>query len=479
MPPGGSGRGGSGGSGGSGSGGRRRPGPPHESPEAGFPRDRGAPPQGGAPRPRGRTPDDRRGPHAGSGRRGPLPDQRGTRPQRPSRIDGDAFFATCPRGLEAALATEIAALGGRGPEPTDGGVAFYGPRELTMQINLWSRLASRVLLQVGSARYRDEQDVYDAAFKLPWQRWFGVGCTIRVNVTAIRSPLASLDFITLKIKDAVCDRFRAETGERPSVDTAAPDVRIHAFLTGQDCTFYLDTSGEALFKRGYRREAQEAPLRENLAAGLLALAGWNPSQPLLDPFCGSGTILIEAALIGCDIAPGLHRTFGFEKLLWFEAPLWRALRDEASRRAEAGRKSAQLRLYGADISPQALEAAHANAAGLGLDALIELRHADAREVGAPAAEGVIVTNPPYGVRLGVGEDLAALYAAFADNLKRQFAGWRAHLLCGESALVKAIRLAPSRRVPLFNGALECRLVEYRLVAGSNRKPGPLAAPEDS
>ena len=390
-------------------------------------------------------------------------------PQQGAAGGGERFFATCPRGLEAALAAELESLGAKLARATDGGVAFEGKLDLAYTINLWSRLASRVLWQVGTGRYRDQQDIYDAALRLRWPDWFAVTDTLRVNVTAIRSPLTSLDFITLKIKDAVCDRFRTAVGERPSVDTAAPDVRIHAFLTADTCTFYLDTSGEALFKRGYRNDALEAPLRENLAAGLLKLAGWNAALPLVDPFCGSGTILIEAAMMACDMAPGYNRVFGFRRLSWFNAEIWQAAREDAGRRAEAGRASAALQLYGSDISPPAITAARANVAALGLDAFIELRLADALTATAPAAEGLIVTNPPYGVRLGADDDLPALYAAFADTMKRNFPGWRAYVLCGEMALMKAIRLTPSRKIPLYNGALECRLVEYKLVAGSNRK----------
>jgi putative N6-adenine-specific DNA methylase len=364
---------------------------------------------------------------------------------------------------------ELETLGAKSARATDGGVAFEGKLDLAYTINLWSRLASRVLWQVGVGRYRGQQDIYDAALRLHWPQWFAVTNTLRVNVTAIRSPLTSLDFITLKIKDAVCDRFRTAVGERPSVDTAAPDVRIHAFLTADTCTFYLDTSGEALFKRGYRQDALEAPLRENLAAGLLKLAGWNAEQPLVDPFCGSGTILIEAAMMACDMAPGFSRVFGFRHLSWFNAEAWQSVRDDAARRAEAGRASAAPQLYGSDISPPAMTAARAHVAALGLDTFIDLRLADALFATAPAEEGLIVTNLPYGVRLGADDDLLALYAAFANTLKRNFSGWRAYVLCGEMALMKAIRLAPSRKIPLYNGALECRLVEYRLVAGSNRK----------
>ena len=389
--------------------------------------------------------------------------------QQESARGAEQFFATCPRGLEAALAEELHALGAKAAQATDGGVAFEGGLEIAYAINLWSRLASRVLWQVGAGRYRDQQDIYDAALRLDWPQWFAVTDTIRVNVTAIRSRLTSLDFITLKITDAECDRFRSAVGERPSVDTGKPDVRIHAFLTTDTCTFYLDTSGEALFKRGYRQDALEAPLRENLAAGLLVLAGWNAALPLVDPFCGSGTILIEAAMKACDMAPGSNRVFGFRRLSWFDAPAWQAARDDAAQRGERGRAAAVLQLHGSDIAPAAITAARANVAALGLESKIELRLADALQVSAPAAEGLIVTNPPYGVRLGTDDDLRALYAGFADTLKRNFPGWRAYVLCGEMALMKAIRLAPSRKIPLYNGALECRLVEYQLVAGSNRR----------
>ena len=417
--------------------------------------------------------------------RRPPPSDANQRPhgreeQRPHRRAADAvehFFATCPRGLEAALALELTALGVTDARAAEGGVAFEGTHQLAYLVNLWSRLASRVLWQVGFGRYRDQQDIYDAALKVNWPHWFAVRNTMRVNVTAVRSPLTSIDFITLKIKDAVCDRFRNATGERPSIDTAAPDIRVHAFITSDTCTFYLDTSGDALFKRGYRVQPGEAPLRENLAAGLLHIAGWTPAQPLLDPFCGSGTILIEAAMIAADIAPGLERGFGFRHLSWFDPDAWSVLREAARQRADAGRRDARAQIRGSDVAEGAVVSARAAATAAGVASLIDFRRADALTVPGPdpspdpatAASGIIVTNPPYGVRIGEADDLRALYAAFADTLKRNFAGWNAWILCGEMSLMKAIRLSPSRKVPLFNGAIECRLVEYRLVTGSNRK----------
>jgi len=407
-----------------------------------------------------------------------TPDRKPGRPRPPPpAARAERFFATGPRGLESALATELRALGATEVEATDGGVSFAGALALAYRVNLWSRLASRILWQVGFCRYREQQDIFDHALKLPWQRWFAVDDTIRVNVTAIRSPLASIDFVTLRIKDAVCDRFRLETGRRPSIDTAAPGVRIHAFLTRDTCTFYVDTSGEALFKRGYRRDALAAPLRENLAAGMLALSGWTPAQPLLDPFCGSGTIAIEAALIAAAIPPGALRRFGFERLAWFDAKAWQRERDAAIGAADGRPDPSGVRIVASDIAADAIAAARTNAAAAGVEAMVELAVGDARDVAPPAGTGFILANPPYGVRLSGEDDLREVYAAFADNLKRRFTGWEAWLLIVDPALVKAIRLAPSRRIPLFNGALECRLLQYRMVAGSNRRIAPGPGPE--
>src|SRR2546423_6554459 len=245
----------------------------------------------------------------------------------------ERFFAPCPRGLEAVLATELADLGAEEMTATEGGVGFTGPIDLAYRTNLESRLASRVLWQVGHGAYRDEQDIYQLALDLEWPRWFRADRSLRVDVAATRSPLTSLEFATLRIKDAVCDKHREIGGARPSVSKDSPDVRVHAYLTVGEATFYLDTSGEPLFKRGYRRQTAEAPLRENLAAGLLRIAQWQPGKPLLDPLCGSGTIAIEAALIALDIAPGMKRAFGFQKLAWYEGSVWQKIKQAAQRRA--------------------------------------------------------------------------------------------------------------------------------------------------
>ncbi len=381
----------------------------------------------------------------------------------------ERFFAPCPRGLEAALSAELAELGATEISEADGGAAFRGPIALVYHVNLESRLASRVLWQVGHGAYKDEQDIYDLALGLDWPQWFRADRTLRVDVAATRSPLASLEFATLRVKDAVCDRHRAAGGIRPSVSKDHPDVRVHVYLTAGDATFYLDTSGDPLFKRGYRRQTAEAPLRENLAAGLLRLAQWQPGTPLLDPMCGSGTIAIEAALIATDTAPGLKRTFGFQKLGWYDGPAWQKIKQAAQRRA---RTIAPAAIWARDIDDIAIHQCHVNIAAAGVAEAIVVEQIDALSGEAPASEGVIVSNPPYGVRLAGSRALAEMYPRLGDALKQHFAGWNAYLLSGDTRLPKLIGLKASRRTPLFNGALECRLYEYRVVAGSMRSPRP-------
>ncbi|MBP8898786.1 MAG: class I SAM-dependent RNA methyltransferase, partial [Sulfuritalea sp.] len=207
------------------------------------------------------------------------------------------YFATCPRGLEALLAEDLAGAGGKDVAAVPGGASCNGNLETGYRINLESRIATRVLLQVARGSYRNEAEIYRLAYDVDWPRLFSVDRSIRVYVTAIRSPLKSLEFITLKVKDAVCDRFRADTGRRPSVNTKNPEVRIHLFITADQATLYLDTSGEPLYMRGHKLAKVGAPLKENLAAGILRLSGWRPGTPLLDPMCGSGTFLLEAAQI--------------------------------------------------------------------------------------------------------------------------------------------------------------------------------------
>ncbi|MGP1676065.1 MAG: THUMP domain-containing class I SAM-dependent RNA methyltransferase [Burkholderiales bacterium] len=380
------------------------------------------------------------------------------------------LFAPCPRGLEDPLAAELAGLGASAVQAVAGGVAFEGDSRVIYRVNLESRIATRVLLRLFSVAYRSEEDIYRAAYAFDWPQRFDVTRSIRVYLTAQRCPLKSLDFLTLRIKDAVCDRFRSAVGSRPNVDTRAPEVRIHAFLDTTQFTLYLDTSGEPLFKRGARAAQGEAPLKENLAAGILKLTGWQPGTALLDPMCGGGTFLVEAAQTALNIAPGIARSFGFEKLKQFDAALWQGLRAEA----EARRKPlAPLPIYGSDLYGDTLKLAQANLCAAGLEQAVQLKQANALEISAPAETGVLITNPPYGERMGELQELAGFYPKFGDALKQKFAGWNCYILSADMNLPKLIKLQVSKRTPLYNGALECRLFEYKIVAGSMRSPRPV------
>ena len=378
-------------------------------------------------------------------------------------MNTEAFFAPCPRGLEAALAAELRALNAADVSVADGGVGFAGPLDLVYHANLESRIASRILWRVGQGRYRNEDELYALVRDIDWPRLFKVERTLRVDVAATRSPLQSLEFATLKIKDAVCDRFRDVAGVRPSIDKQRPEVRVHAFLAERDATLYVDTSGEALFKRGYRREADLAPLRENLAAGIVALSEWTPGMPFLDPMCGSGTIAIEAALIAADRAPGLRRSFGFQKLGWYDGPTWQRIHQRAHNRVRP--HSGAATIHASDVDARTIELCRRNLAEAGVAQWIEIVRADLLERSAPAPQGVLIANPPYGVRLESDAALAAFYPKLGDALKRAFAGWTASIMSGDARLPKLIGLKASRRTPLWNGALECRLYRFEIVAG--------------
>ncbi len=390
----------------------------------------------------------------------PKPERADT---RPARIE--QFFATCPRGLENALAEELLELGAENVEKTGGGVGFHGPMTLCYAANLHSRLATRILLRVSAGKYQNEEDVYQGALAVFWHKWFDVSRTIAVKVVAQDSPLKSLNFITLRIKDAVCDRFVEETGARPSVQTLHPDIRVRAFLTRDRYTLYLDTSGESLYKRGLRKQSGLAPINENLAAGILKLSGWKPGEALYDPMCGSGTFLMEAAQMALNIAPGLGRDFAFERMLRMDARAWQRMKAEAQAACQPLRP---LPIYGSDVMGRSLRDADSNLKAAGLREAVTLSKADILEIEPPAESGVLVMNPPYGVRLGEEEELAALYPKLGDVLKTKFASWRAYIISADANLPKLIRLSASKKTPLYNGALECRLYEYKLVAGSNR-----------
>jgi putative N6-adenine-specific DNA methylase len=372
-----------------------------------------------------------------------------------SRIE--KFFATCPRGLEAMLVEELEALGALKVKAERGGVRFQGEMAVCYRANLRSRIAGRVLWQVGKGHAQDETDLYQQASALPWYEWFAVSQTFKIRVTAINSPFKSINFAALKVKDAVCDAFRNQGGSRPSVELQVPDVTLHLFLNRRDFTLYIDTSGEALFKRGYRQMDVEAPLRENLAAGILMLAGWRPGIPLLDPMCGSGTFLAEAAMMALGMAPGLGRGFGFQQLVGFDKGAWEAELQIAS---NAELEPTPQPIYGRDRDRRAIDASRVNLKGLGVLESVQLEQGDAVSGPAPAVEGMIVTNPPYGERLSDRKALATLYGQWGEQLRTQFGGWSAWILSGDEGLPQGLGLRPSREVKLYNGALAVSLYRF-------------------
>jgi RNA methylase family protein len=375
-----------------------------------------------------------------------------------------SLFVTCPRGLEAPLSQELEQLKCQDIRAVDGGVACKGGMEQVYRINLHSRTASRVLLRLTKSGYRNEQDIYKAAKNIRWMDWFDLEQTFKVKVEGKRAQVKSLDFVGLKIKDAVCDVFRDACGARPSVGKIRPDIRIHAFIDERDIQIFIDTSGEALFKRGYRQDTGEAPMRENLAAGLLLLAGYDGSQPFQDPFCGSGTIVIEAAWIATRRAPGLMRRFGFEKLKNFDAALWKKLQHEA----ETQIRPAPAPISGSDNDRYIIRAAVANAQAAEVDTFIRFEVKDAQDTRPNGEGGILISNPPYGVRLAEVQALQALYPQLGAWLKQHYAGWLAGMFTGDRDMPKFMRLSPKRKIPLYNGNLDCRLFLMDMVKGSNR-----------
>ena len=377
------------------------------------------------------------------------------------------FFATCPRGLEALLADELLAQRALKIVVTDGGVSFEGSLDTMYRVNLHSRIATRIMSRVGQGSYATEEDIYKATFKLHWPSWFKVNQTIRVKVTGVKCPLKSLDFVTLRIKDAVCDRFREEGALRPSVSVRDPDVRIHAYLTQDQYQLYLDTSGAPLYQRGFRDVSVIAPLRENLAAGIIMLSGWIPGTSFLDPMCGSGTFLIEAAMMAVNQPPGMKRTFGFQKLTSFDEGLWKKIETEAMNKMKP---IEFLDIYGSDLDLRAVRVARHNLKVAGLEEVAKVMQSDFIKLEPPTSEGTLVTNPPYGQRIGEDEDLKEVYPVWAKHMKESFGGWNTYFLTADLEMPKDMRLKPSKKTPLYNGALECRLFEIKMVAGSNRKP---------
>jgi len=411
------------------------------------------------------------------------------------------LFLPCAAGVEDWLEAEVRDILGPdecldGPKAFRGGVGLYGTLAGVMRLNLHSRLAQRVLIEVAREEYHHEDDIYAIARTVDWTRWITPRQTLRVDTTAQRSPLHSLNFATLRVKDAVCDVLREASGERPSVDTRWPDLPLQLHLTEYLATVYVDSSGESLFKRGWREDKGDAPLKETLAAAMLAAAGWKGTREaggaLNDPCCGSGTIPVEAATIACSIAPGIQRRFAFEKLAPFQPllPAWRAMKDQA----RAAEHPPEVPIFASDVSFRMVDFARRNAERAGVAQYIQFNGGDALERPAPKLPadipGTLMLNPPYGERIEVRGKAGAhrmdggalseerdagddFFPRLSAHWKRAYtqheAGWTAWLLCPEMKLPSKMRLKESRRIPMWNGPIECRLFKFDLVAGSARR----------
>ena len=375
------------------------------------------------------------------------------------------YFASCPRGLEAILSDELTALGAMEIKVVDGGVKFESSTEVMYRANLTSRIATRILCRVANGDYKTEDDLYNAALNVKWANLFDVSHGIKVSTTGVKCPLKSLDFMTLRIKDAICDQFRSQVNARPNVEIRDPDIRIHLYLEANYFDLYIDTSGQPLYQRGFRKSSVEAPIRENLAAGILVLSGWKAGEPLLDPMCGSGTFLIEAAMIALNKAPGLKRSFGFEHWRNFDSILFKNIKSEYQSQIKSLVFS---HIYGSDEDLRAIRVTKSNLEEAGLTVAVELSCKSFNDIVAPLKAGVLIANPPYGVRIGEDENLAKAYPLWASTMKKKFSGWRTYFLTSDLRMPKLMRLSPTKKTPLYNGALDCRLFEIKMVAGSNR-----------
>ncbi len=374
------------------------------------------------------------------------------------------LVATCARGLERVLADELRALGADAVAPDRGSVAFAGDLRTLYDASLRLRTAMRVLLPAVRGAVSGRDELYDLAASVDWKEVFKKGQTLSVEVVGRHRAFRKTTFAGQVVKDAVVDRLRAKTGRRPDVDRDNPDVILHLRLVEQGpTTLSLDASGEPLSHRGYRPRGGPAPLAETLAAGILLIAGYDGSEPLLDPMCGTGTFAVEAAMIASGTPPGLLRAYAFEKWGWHDLRVF----EEVTREASRGHREPPRPIVARDRADRAVRATRRNLQAARMDRWVEVEQRDALDLHLPWGEGgVIVANPPYGKRVGEVERLFGLYRRLGNSLKQQAAGATAWMLVGEPRLAKSIGLKPARRIPLWNGPIECRLLQFEMYEGS-------------
>lgn len=370
------------------------------------------------------------------------------------------YFATVAPSLEVIASQELEQLGAKEVIPEVSGIRFRGDKKLLYRVNLWARTIFRVLLPIAEVKSYNAQQLYDSVQKIDWENYLQPDQTLAVNCTGSNKNLNHTHFTALQIKNAIIDQQRQKFGKRSSVDVQQPDLLINAHIYQNLCILSLDSSGESLHRRGYRPAMGLAPLKETLAAALLNMAQWKPELAFLDPLCGSGTLPLEAALKALNIAPGLFRQrFGFQSWLDFDESLWQDLVTQA--------KENQLSLLsapiiGSDNSADVLQQAYSNAQSCGVSHYIKFIQAELSQIEAPASEGIIICNPPYGKRIGNPQELGVLYKQLGDIFKQRFKGWTAYILTGNKELSKQVGLKTSRRIPIDNGGLPCTLLKYEL-----------------
>ncbi len=365
-------------------------------------------------------------------------------------------------GLEEVLAQELKELGAESIQTQNRAIRFTGDQALLYRSNLCLRSALRILKPLHKFTPHNERDLYKGAQEIDWSRYGDINDTLAVNAVVNSPYFTHSQYVSQKIKDAIVDQFRKRCGRRPSVDVLNPTLRIHVHVSDETCTLLLDSSGDSLHKRGYRTEGRDAPLNEALAAGLILLTGWQGQTNFIDPMCGSGTLVIEAAMIADNIPPGLHRTgFGFMRWKDFDGQLWDRVRQSASEKIAAFKHQ----IIGSDISHEAVELAQKNIARAHLSGKINLAVTPFETQHPPSSGGVMVMNPPYGERMK-NADLLAFYKMIGDQLKQHYTGCDAWILSANREALKHLGLRPSKTVTVFNGGLECKFQRFTLYKGS-------------
>jgi len=368
-------------------------------------------------------------------------------------------------GLEETLAGELTALGAADVWPGNRAVEFSGDKKLLYKINLWCRTATRILLPIAAFPADSSDRLYQGVANIDWAPYLDPDMTLAVDAIAIESSFDNSLFVAQRVKDAIVDQFRKRNGKRPSVDADNPDLRINIHIHGDKATLSLDSSGGPLTRRGYRIEGGKAPLSEVLAAGIVRLTEWDMASPLIDPMCGSGTIVIEAAMAARNIAPGLLRKqFGFMRWKDYDEAPYRQLVREARQAVKA---NLPVEIVGSDIDRHAIDEAKANARRAGVEGNIRFEVKPFDKQTPPPALGTVVMNPPYGERMAV-KDIEAFYESLGDVLKQKYEGYTAFILSGNPDAAGHIGLRTSRKMKLFNGPLECRLLRFELYKGSRK-----------